>query len=412
MGLSTSNASALLKTLYSPDKVVNAQYKKSPLFAMLAKFEEFGGDGIKVPIIHGNPASRSTTFSTAQTLASSNNTQSKAFTVTHVTDYAVAQISGSAIRRSKNDTAAFVRLAKTEIDGAMDQLVRSLCQKLYRAGWGRVGAISSSANLASTTLLLSAPEDAANFDIGNTIVFAATEAASALRTATTLTVTAVDRDAGTITLNNTPNSLSASVATGDVIFLEGDRQNSGSPTRLAVAGLEAWVPQTAPSASESFFGVDRSVDPVRLAGARYAPTNLSPEDILIEATERVHRSGFEIKQIFCNPTFMRNLIKSLGANVRRVNTEVTQKVSFQAIEVIGATGPVEVYSDVYCPSNRVFGVNLDMWTLGSTGPAVRILNEDGQDMLRQSSSDGYEVRIGFEGNLWCKGPVAYINVAV
>jgi len=412
MGLSTSNASALLKTLYSPDKVVNTVYKRSPLLAMLSKFTEFGGDGMKVPVIHGNPASRSATFSTAQSLASSNNTQSKAFTVTHVTDYAVAQISGAAIRRSKGDTAAFARLAKTEIDGAIDQLARSICQKLYRAGWGKVGTISSSAALGTTTLLLSAPEDAANFDIGNTVVFSSSENAAVLRTATTLTVNGVDRDAGTLTLSATPNSLAAGIAVGDSIFLDGDRQNSATPTRLTIAGLEAWIPNTAPSASESFFGVDRSVDPVRLAGARYSPTNLSPEDILIEATERVKRNNFEVDTIFCNPTFMRNLIKSLGANVRRVSTEVTQKVSFQGVEVVGASGPVKVYSDVYCPSNRVFGLNMDMWTLGSAGKTIDFLMEDGVEMLRQASSDGYEVRVGFEGNLWCKGPVANINVAV
>lgn len=412
MGLSTTNAAALLRTLYSKDKVVNASYKKSPLLGLLSKFEDFGGDGMKVPIIHGNPASRSASFATAQALAAASYSMTKAFTVTQVTDYTVVQISGAAIRRSKGDTAAFARLAKTVIDGGFDQATRSLCQKIYRGGWGKVGVISDSANLATTTLRLSAPEDAANFDIGNTLVFSASEAAAVLRSATTLTVTAVDRDAGTLTLSATPNSLGASIAVGDTIFLDGDRENSATPTRLAVAGVEAWIPQTAPSASESFFGVDRSVDSVRLAGARYAPSNLSPEDILIEATERVHRSGFEVDAIFCNPTFMRNLLKSLGTNARRDTTTVTQKVSYQHVEVMGATGPVKVYSDVYCPSNRVLGLNLDMWTLGSAGPAIGFLQEDGQEMLRQASSDGYEVRIGFDGNLWCKGPVANINVAV
>lgn len=412
MGLNTTNAAALLKTMYSKENLINATIRKSPLFAMVSKFTDFGGDGMKVPIIYGNPAARATAFATAQSQAANSSTKSKAFTVTHVTDYAVATITGSAVRRSKGDPQAFVRLAKTEIDNARDQLTQSVCQQLYGAGWGKVGTISASAALGTTTLLLSQPEDAQNFSLDDRIVFAAAEASGTLRTATVLTVTGVDRDAGTLTLSATPNSLASGIAVGDSIFKEEDRENAASPTRRRIAGVQAWIPLTAPSASESFFGVDRSSDPVRLAGARYTPSNLSPEDILIEATERVARNNYAVDAVFCNPTFMRNLIKSLGTAVRRDSTQITQKVSFPHVEIMGASGAIKVYSDVYCPANRLFGLNMDMWTLGSTGEAIRILDEDGNSMLRQSAADGYEVRLGFEGNLWCKGPVSNITVAV
>jgi hypothetical protein len=46
----------------------------------------------------------------------------------------------------------------------------------------------------------------------------------------------------------------------------------------------------------------------------------------------------------------------------------------------------------------------DSWMLGSIGKACRVIDTDGLQMLRQSSSDGVEVRYGMYGNLMCKRP--------
>jgi hypothetical protein len=80
--------------------------------------------------------------------------------------------------------------------------------------------------------------------------------------------------------------------------------------------------------------------------------------------------------------------------------------------VDGTRGPIKVVPDQNCPSNRIFGLKMAFWKLYSLGKAVRVIDTDGLQMLRQASSDGVEVRYGFYGQVGCRGPGANINVQV
>jgi len=56
------------------------------------------------------------------------------------------------------------------------------------------------------------------------------------------------------------------------------------------------------------------------------------------------------------------------------------------------------------------GVQLSTWRLYSLGKAVRVIDTDGLQMLRQASADGVEVRYGSYSNLGCRAPGYNINV--
>jgi hypothetical protein len=53
---------------------------------------------------------------------------------------------------------------------------------------------------------------------------------------------------------------------------------------------------------------------------------------------------------------------------------------------------------------------MDTWKLYTTGKAVRVIDTDGLQMLRQAASDGVEVRYGMYGNMGCRAPGANINI--
>ena len=104
-------------------------------------------------------------------------------------------------------------------------------------------------------------------------------------------------------------------------------------------------------------------------------------------------------------------MKSLGSRVHYMDVSVG-KIGFRALEVHGGTGPIKVVADMSCPSNVVWLLQMDTWKLYTSGPAPKILDEDGLKFLRQATSDGYEVRWGYRGNLACDFPGANVRISV
>ena len=402
MTIDVTAFSALLKQRYTPTEVADLSYKKNPVYALLAKDESFGGESYRIPVKHADAQGLSPDFAIAQANALNTATKLKGFSLTHVKEYSVAEIDGALMRRSEGNENAFMAATKVAIDGAIQALTRRLSIWMYGSGWGTLGQIKSSSGISGNVITLSAAEDVANFEIGTVVCFSSAESTAVLRAGGSkyCTVTGRDPDAGTITVD----AIVSTAANSDYIFAYGARQDSSSPTRQVISGFEAWLPTTAPSSGESFFGVDRSSDPQRLAGVRFSATGYPAEETLIEASSRVSRNGGTLTHFFTSYQFYRNLVKSLGARVQYIDQPVTQKVGFRGVKIVGADGDIDVIPDVNCRTNRVFGVDLDMWKLYSAGSPLRMIDEDGNVMLRQSNGDGYEVRFGFLGNLGCHAP--------
>ena len=71
------------------------------------------------------------------------------------------------------------------------------------------------------------------------VIVAASTTTGSLRSGSG-TITAIDRDAGTITYTGTITSLTAN----DYLFTQGDAPNGGA--NVKVSGLAAWIPSSAP----------------------------------------------------------------------------------------------------------------------------------------------------------------------
>lgn len=407
MALDMNTFDAALKEHYTDDRVENLVYEDNPLLALMPKMEEFGGRNLPVPIIFGNPMNRSASFAKAQ--AKTTTTLVDAFTLTRVKDYAFAQIDNETLEASKGHENAFLEAATTEIDGCINALTRSLAVKMYRSGYGDIGRVSSSSSTTSSTLTLSDVNDVTNFEVGMTLCFSDTQGSSVLRDGgDTVVVSAVDRSSGVLTVTPALSNI-AGLTVGDYIFIDGDRQNAASPARLAVSGLEAWVPAVAPG-STPFFGVDRSVDVSRLGGQRLDASSMPIEEALITGASLVAREGGKLTHFFLDYAQFAELEKALGTKVQYVDVKVNAEIGFRGIVVNGPRGPVKVIPDQNCQSNRAWGLQLDTWKLYSLGKAVRVIDTDGLQMLRQASADGVEVRYGFYGQVGCRAPGWNINI--
>src|SRR6185369_11098530 len=101
------------------------------------------------------------------------------------------------------------------------------------------------------------------------------------------------------------NTLITGVATGDYIQIDGDFGDG-------LLGVDGWNPYTAPGAT-SFYGIDRTVDLVRLSGNRLDGTGRSVEEAFVRLMTRTCLQGGRPNFGMCNPARWEELEISLGS---------------------------------------------------------------------------------------------------
>lgn len=386
--LDTTSAAAILKEYYSNQRVEQLTYQDAPLYAMLKKVKDFEGSSYPLPMRVTDPQGASSVFANAQAQKQPSNY--KKFSLTRVRGYSLASIETEAMLASKSNPGAFLQLATAEIDGAIHTMKRRMGWSIYGDGSGAIGTVGtagySSTNPAVVTL--SQVEDIVHFEVGQTIQIRSGATVRNLATATTSAlITKVDRDAGTFTLGSVDNS-------GDTdTVVAGDTANVVGDYNAMLSGLAAWIPSTAPTATP-FFGVDRTIDSTRLGGVRVSSTGKPIDEALIDAARRLGREGLgKPSDVFCGFSKYAALEKTLGAKIRYKDTEVAG-ISFRAIEVSGPSGTLAVYPDRDCPENKMYMLDTSSFALYSLGEPIRLLDQDGNKMLRESTADALEVRVG------------------
>lgn len=398
--LDTTAIAAVLKTQYTQPKVNNLVYPESPVFAAIKKRTDFVGDNKVIALQYGNPQGRGADFATG--LANISTSVYKKFTVTRKKDYAFGRVDGEAVDAAGTDAGALLNALKKEIDNAFYTAGRSIAAGMFRNGGGARGQISSTSNTATATITLANPNDIVNFEVDMVLNTSLTDGTSGAKKAGTVTVLSVDRDAGTITATGNWTAGIGTAAASDYIFQNGDFEAVNS----MFSGIAAWVPATAPSAT-AFYGVDRSVDPTRLGGLRYtANAGGAIEETLIKCSARLAREGAMPDMAVLNPIDLGNLVVALGNKVvyDRVKSSDNPDIGFKSVSLMGAKGPIDVVSDLNCPSGGGWMLTKKTWCFETLKGAPRILNLDGNDMRASASADSYIFRIGYYGNLTCDAP--------
>lgn len=412
MAVTTSAIAYALKTVYSPKAVANAVYKDNPLFALMRKEGGFSGASHIHAVRYRDSLARSPTFATAQGRAAANGasaspggdqgfTKGVQFIVTRRKEYQIYTLEQEAILAGRDDRGSLIRTLSTEVDSALNNMNRTMGVALYGDGSGSLGQLT---NVSGTTFTVG--DSIVNFEVGMEIVAStgSTKTAILRNSATGQYITSINRAAGTFVVNANTDTC----ATGDWLFVKGDRQTAAITANtdyLKVSGLDAWNPVTSPSASESFYGVDRSIDATRLAGHRKDISTLQPEEGYIVALADLAREGANPSHIFTSFADEKNLKLALGS---KVDTEYSTvgDVGFESIRVRGPKGSVKLYADVNAPVGYARILQLDTWALKHLGDLINVADMDGSTLHREYQADRFEGRMSFYGNVVCYNPSA------
>lgn len=412
----TTNQVAALKELYTGDDYMkDLVYKKNPFLALVPKDESptgFAGKYIPVPLVYGTPQGRSATFSTAQTNQTAPALAS--FFVYRVSNYQLVTITNELLEATAHDAGAFVDEAKLNMDTGFRNISNDLAADLMAPITGERGQISV---ISTGVITLVNAQTVVNFEVGMVLVsYRVSSLTPTVVSAGALGyVIAVNRSTGAITVSatsggaaGTPTNWSTSdkylAVQGDIDFV-----SSGLATanRFKVSGLPSWIPTTAPSASESYWGVDRSVDASRLAGVRFDGSTESIEEALIDGASLVAREGGQPDMCFMNFTSYAALEKSLGSKVQYVDVKHEEAdIAFAGIRVHAPYGPITVIPDRNCPATTAYLLQMDTWKFRSLGRAPHVLTYglEGLEGIRVGAADALEIRIGYYGNLICNAP--------
>jgi hypothetical protein len=414
----TSNQVAALKELYTGDDYMkDLVYKKNPLLALMPKNESpsgFAGKYIPVPLVYGTPQGRSANFANAQ----SNQTAPvlASFFVYRVSNYQLVTITNELLEATKDDAGAFVDEAKLNMDTSIRNISNDLALDLYGnpSASGARGQISS---ISTGVITLVDASTVVNMEVGMTLVSYSISGSTPTQSTSTALgyIIAVNRSGGTITVSataggsaGTPTNWSTSfpnlAVQGDINFVSNGLATANS---VKVSGLAAWLPKTAPTSGDSFWGVDRSADPTRLAGVRFDGSSESIEEALIDASSLVAREGGEPDMCFMSFASYAALEKSLGAKVQYVSVKHDEAdIAFAGITVNAPYGPITCIPDRNCPAKTAYLLQMDTFKLRSLGKAPHVLTYglEGLEGLRVGTADALEIRIGYYANLICNAP--------
>ena len=389
-----------LKIYYQDKPVIDTVYKNHPFLSLVPKNPRFKGKSMPIPVIFGRPQGVSANFANAQSNASA--TQVAEFLLTRKKHYGVATVDGETLLASQGNEYAFLDAATTEIDQTAKSVGDALSRQLFRTSDAAIGKVNNS-SFGVTTLDLVTDSDALNFEIGMVLQVSATQTGGSVRTGT-LEVSAVSRDAASnqVTMTGNLSAGISAIAQNDFVYVQGNYD-------AGVSGLADWIPASAPGGT-AFFGQDRSKDPSRLGGQRQAFSS-TREETIINGLGLAAREGGAPDHIFVSFTDFIALEKELQSTVQREVDPETGS-GYRSLEMYAPYGIAKIIPDKDCPVGVAYALQMDTWQLATINETVSIIDVDGNRMLRQSSDDGVEIRVGFYGQLGCSAPGFNCRIAL
>lgn len=387
-------------------------YAENPLLALMPKDESMDGMAGKylpIPTIYGVPQGRSHSFSNAQNQQTA--VQDVSFFAYVVSDYQIVTITNLLMEQTKSSAGAFIDAAKLQIDGGFRNITNNIAFELFGDGSGTRGRIGSTDSGSAPTyvITLASIQDVVQFEVGMTLVnFTYSAGTISSISSTQAQITAVDRTNGKITVLATSSDASWASA-GKALGVYGDivAGTVGTGTALSLSGLAAWIPATAPTSSDIFWGVNRSVDPTRLGGLRYDASAYTIEEGMVNALALMNREGARPDLAVMDFASFAALENSLGAKVQYVQLSHEEvEVGFHGIRFQSAYGVVNVIADRSCPARTCYILTTSSWKLRSLGKMPKILTYgvEGLEGLRVGNADALEIRIGYYGQLTCNAP--------
>lgn len=398
----------MLKEHYAPGVVANLAYQKNKALGLMSKSMKKPGGGREwvQPVQYGLPGGGSSDFATAMA-AANNSSLYGDFSIKRAKHYRLGRVDNETIEATADGDIDAFEPAFDEFDKVIQAEANYLNFRFFRSKGGYIGKMTNS-SFATAVLTLDDPAGTWGVRKGDVCNLASTDGTSGAIRVGSLTVASVQRTAGTITMTGNISAGVAAAAQNDYVFLAGD-------FGAAMAGLQDWIPDSAPSAT-LFFGLDRSVEPEMLGGCRVDGTDGRPvHELLVDMVVQADNLGGEPDCVFANPLALGSLTKQLEGKwvVMQASTAGGAKmadIGYKGWEVTLEGHNVVIYSDRTCQKSRLWMLQMDTWTMFSAGPAPNFLQKRAGSIIRVSENyDAYEARVGEYANFGCKAPGWNVN---
>lgn len=320
-GFSSADALAILKESYAEKEVQNLIERNSPTLAKIKKVPGYGKYYV-IPMLYSRGGAVAGDFTKMTALVSAT-ARNKAMQVTYGQAFSGFSISPKEHLASDTDPGAFVQLIREYYFASTEALRKTIGGAIFGAGYGEVAPVLAVDGTSQLFFTMSA-HGAMMLDVGSKVQFATGPTPDgAYRAGGAVTVSKIE-DLGNDTVKVTVGSAyGATVAVGDWAEIDGFRDGSGNP--LLFVGLRGWLPTIGNRTGAtwtsyigtSFFGVDRSVYPSRLAG-QFVLRNTGGGEKLSEAMVRgvrlVRRAGGVPDMIVVNDVDFGTIINEIKAN--------------------------------------------------------------------------------------------------
>lgn len=372
--ITLANADSALKDYYLD--VVNAQLDSdvSPFYNAIAKTSEnVSGKDVKIAIAKGGMGGVRA-GSESGDLPSPRSNRYYAVTLPLKNIYGTIEISDKAVRASADSSGAFVNLLNAEMEGLIADAKANFARMLYGDGNGYICRVVK--KTSNTVLEVDA--------IKNYYVNCAIEIETSSATKTT-TVTAVDKEAKTITV---ADSLADLTLTGGEQIYISDVVNK---ELIGLGGIfdDDWLYGYRKSAEPYFAPVVKTV----------AESALSENDLidLIDGLEE--ESDGKVDMILCSHKTRRKIVSLLDAARRIVNT-TDIAAGYSSVYV----NDVPVYADKFCPDGRIYFVNTKDFVLNQLCDWTWLEDEGGRILKQVAGKAAYTATLVKYAELVCKKP--------
>lgn len=382
--------------LYAPDPFLN-RLKRQPITQTVQ------GNKIVLPVLIGRNPSASKKFDEAQSQSKARTGARGVWMLDIDSEYGVIRVSDKAILASQTNRGAFFRLLRQEADLAIKGVQQRLCTALFADTTNSAGIVSSK---SGSTATLTQAHMGANFDINDKVEFRTS--AGVERAGNPYYVTKVDRAGLVLTMDKAVN---AAVAANDVIYRVGDYGET------AKTSLSQWIPKSLTTpALGTLNNVDRTLDPLRLAGHR---KQMAQADRFDDTIRKLCAQIFMLTGDSPTIAVVNPLVENLIATEQRAQIRFDSASGKGAADMISAgvgglaiktsSGPVELVQSAFCPVDTIYVLNekdVGLFYMASGGDDAVFFKktEAGGYFKTAHDSAGIEARIESFGNYIVQNP--------
>lgn len=363
MALNVSQDIANILKVWYKDGVENLLFRESPIVKSIGK-TRVEGKQQNFAAVYGAGGAVSGKFTQAKNKAAEV-VKNAEFQVTPGQLFSCYSMNAKEVQASLTKKGAYMKIAGNKLFAATSALRRTLAAAFYGNGYGVIGKAPSSYTITNSGVEVTFTDTSivCALDVGSVVQFKA-DYTSADSDSTKAEVIAIKDDK--VTFKSYASSVAITANT--YIQIHGSVDGSGNP--LLPVGLDGWLPSDRTNISTSFFGVNRSVSPDRLAGAlvddsALAKATAKKADTIKKAIARVRRHGSLADLIIMND----NDFLAFSNEIESTNTYFTQTatkskksstVGFSDINAAFSTNYIEnIVDDPYCPLGKFYVLDKD-----------------------------------------------------